>query len=139
MFGIRKNKRGVAAISLTTTISVLLITAVLGGIGAGLALLAGLTAIGYSVAFSAIVAGIVEGVTLYQNPAIGAAGTITIRTLLVLVGGAVLAALEYASAHPALTVPTVIAAVAVAVTYIQQNIVAGLKLRAARKAAAQHQ
>jgi hypothetical protein len=131
MFGLttnKKNRRG--TIGLTTAIPILLITAVIGGIGAGLALLAGLTTIGYSVAFSAVLAGIVEAFTIYQNPTPSTAGTVTVKVLITLFASGALAGLEYAASVPVLAVPTVVAAIAVAVTYIQTHISASLKLAA---------
>jgi hypothetical protein len=132
MFGrLRRNVR--AAISGSTALSVVLLTAILGALGAGISYLSGFTTIGYGIGVGALLTGIVEFATLYENPAVPTTATITLKAFLYIVAGGVLVGLEYLLQQTAYTTATALATAAIVVAYVLQQVTAAGKVYFAKK------
>jgi hypothetical protein len=128
---LRRNVR--AAIGWSTLLSVVLITAVLGAIGAGLSYLSGFTTIGWGIGLSALVAGFTEFATLWQNPLVPTGTMITVKAFVTIVMGGVLIGIQYALQYTTFTTATAFATAAIVIAYIMQQLTTAAKVRFTKK------
>ena len=117
MAGLKRNANG--EIVWSQPLSIVLILAVLGGLGAALSILAGHPFIGGALIASALVAGITTFLTLNSAPSLG---TIAIKTLVIFVVLAVLYALEVVFNAGSWTAVTIIGGALAGVGYLTNEI-----------------
>ena len=132
MFGrLRRNVR--AAISGSTALSVVLLTAILGAVGAGISYLSGFAVIGWGLGLGAVMAGAVEFATLYMHPTVPTAASITLKAFLYIVAGGVFIGLQYAIQQTTFTTATALATAAIVIVYVMQQLSSAAKVRFTKK------